>query len=64
MRLRDRLWYLTRPIAWRWRLGYWDRDANRHALRCAVRGNRELRDLAKACGSFNHHPTEKGGGDE
>lgn len=32
MPLSDRLWYLTRPLIWRWRLGYWDWDAIKAVL--------------------------------
>jgi hypothetical protein len=29
------LWWFSRPFVWRWRLGYWDWDASRVALRLA-----------------------------
>lgn len=33
-----RLWWLSRPVVWRWRLGYWDWDAIKVALCFAALG--------------------------
>ena len=32
-----RVWYLTRPFVWRWRLGYWDWDAIKVCLLFGLR---------------------------
>jgi hypothetical protein len=39
----DSLFWLSRPLVWRWRLGYWDWDAIRTALELAWRGSNNYR---------------------
>lgn len=42
----NRLFWMTRPFVWRWRLGYWDWDASRVAMRLAINPDHKFKKKA------------------